>query len=133
MRFVRLLDLMFARDPVTTLERALLDFSPQAVGLSVRNLDNTTMQSPESFVVQPVCLGAHAEVDAPVAIGEAESRRNVLTQRASREFAGTEGDALDVPVRDLQISLHVRQLFLPRNRDHAGDFALHARPTERLQ
>lgn len=47
---VRLLDLMFAADPVAELGRTLREFAPQVVGLSVRNLDNTTMQQPENFV-----------------------------------------------------------------------------------
>ncbi len=47
---VRLLDLMFQRAPLKALEAALRDFSPDVVGLSIRNLDNNDMQAPVNFV-----------------------------------------------------------------------------------
>ncbi|TAL18646.1 B12-binding domain-containing radical SAM protein [bacterium] len=40
---VRFLDLMFAADPARALESALAGFSPEVVGLSVRNIDNNSL------------------------------------------------------------------------------------------
>lgn len=47
---VRFLDLMFQPDPRAALTAALGSFTPDAVGLSVRNLDNNDMQAPVEFV-----------------------------------------------------------------------------------
>jgi len=47
---VRLLDLMFSPAPEAELRRALRASPPQAVALSVRNLDNTTMEKPENYL-----------------------------------------------------------------------------------
>ncbi len=43
---VRMLDLMFSRYPVRTLERTLRHFTPDVVGLSLRNIDNNDARSP---------------------------------------------------------------------------------------
>lgn len=70
---VRLLDLMFAGDPVAELGRALREFAPQVVGLSVRNLDNTTMERPESFVppLLPLLQAIRDRGNPPVVLGGA--------------------------------------------------------------
>jgi len=47
---VRLLDLMFERDPLTTVQRALNRFKPDVVGFSIRNIDNNDMQSPSFYI-----------------------------------------------------------------------------------
>lgn len=47
---VKLLDLMFAKDPLAAVAAAVRSFSPDVVGLSVRNLDNNDMQAPVEFV-----------------------------------------------------------------------------------
>jgi radical SAM superfamily enzyme YgiQ (UPF0313 family) len=49
---VRLLDLMFRRDPLAAIEQALRGYAPDVIGLSVRNLDNNDMQAPVEFVSQ---------------------------------------------------------------------------------
>jgi radical SAM superfamily enzyme YgiQ (UPF0313 family) len=46
---VRLLDMMFERRPLKALERELAAVRPDVVGFSVRNIDNSDMQSPEVY------------------------------------------------------------------------------------
>lgn len=46
---VRVLDLMFAINPVHALESELGNFKPDIVGLSIRNIDNNDMQNPVAF------------------------------------------------------------------------------------
>ena len=56
---VRLLDLAFSSDLLAELERAIGDFSPAVVGLSVRNIDNVISQrfdSPLEFLRQQVAV-----------------------------------------------------------------------------
>jgi len=68
---VRLLDLMFQRDPFKALKAALQDFSPDVVGLSVRNLDNNDMQAPVAFVAEVAEIGRAVSryAAAPVVLG----------------------------------------------------------------
>lgn len=47
---VMLLDLMFAKDPLAALAEAVRSYSPDVVGLSLRNLDNNDLQAPVEFV-----------------------------------------------------------------------------------
>jgi radical SAM superfamily enzyme YgiQ (UPF0313 family) len=47
---VRLLDLMFANDPLVAILREIERFKPDVIGLSVRNIDNNDVQSPRFFV-----------------------------------------------------------------------------------
>lgn len=70
---VELLDLMFAADPGATLRRALRRFSPQVVGLSVRNLDNTSMEASQDFVPEliPLARAVRAEGGAVLVLGGA--------------------------------------------------------------
>ena len=44
------LDLMFSEDPAADVARAIEEFSPQCVGLSVRNIDNQDMRDNEFFM-----------------------------------------------------------------------------------
>ena len=46
---VRLLDLMFARDPLGALVRELRAHPPRVVGFSVRNIDNNELRTPATF------------------------------------------------------------------------------------
>jgi len=46
----RLLDLCFSDDIRADIEAAVRDFAPQAVGLGLRNLDNTSMVAPVSYL-----------------------------------------------------------------------------------
>jgi radical SAM superfamily enzyme YgiQ (UPF0313 family) len=70
---VELLDLMFASDPVGALRRALSRLSPQVVGFSVRNLDNTSMDEPQNFVPElvPLVKTVRAESAAAFVLGGA--------------------------------------------------------------
>jgi radical SAM superfamily enzyme YgiQ (UPF0313 family) len=47
---VRLLDLMFADDPLVAIRREVERLKPDVIGLSVRNIDNNDVQSPRFFV-----------------------------------------------------------------------------------
>ena len=47
---VEFLDLMFARDAHRALASALTDFQPDAVGISIRNIDNVDMRNPVYFL-----------------------------------------------------------------------------------
>lgn len=49
---VELLDLMFQSDQEGAVAAALRRFSPEVIGLSVRNLDNNDMQAPAEFVTE---------------------------------------------------------------------------------
>ncbi|MFO0754093.1 MAG: cobalamin-dependent protein [Thermodesulfovibrionales bacterium] len=53
---VRLLDLMFARDPLWEAEREVTVRKPDVIGLSVRNIDNNDMQEPAFFIRELVPL-----------------------------------------------------------------------------
>jgi radical SAM superfamily enzyme YgiQ (UPF0313 family) len=68
---VRLLDLMFARDPLKAVETEIVAFSPQAVGLSARNLDNNDMQAPVEYVSQLAAITRviRKTTDAPLVLG----------------------------------------------------------------
>ncbi len=47
---VRVLDFMFAADPLGQVRRAVAEFSPEIIVLSVRNIDNQDSRHPESFI-----------------------------------------------------------------------------------
>ncbi len=46
---VKVLDLMFERDPLHALELVFKEIDPDVVGLSIRNIDNNDMQNPVAF------------------------------------------------------------------------------------
>ncbi len=47
---VRLLDLMFERDPLNSVQVELKRFKPDVVGFSIRNIDNNDIQSPSFYI-----------------------------------------------------------------------------------
>jgi radical SAM superfamily enzyme YgiQ (UPF0313 family) len=47
---VRLLDLMYVKDPLRAVSRMLESFAPDVIGISVRNIDNNDMRNPVLFV-----------------------------------------------------------------------------------
>lgn len=49
---VRLLDLMFSKDPLGAVRDALIGRNPDVVGLSVRNIDNNDMRSPAFYAAE---------------------------------------------------------------------------------
>lgn len=70
---VKFLDLMFQPDPVTTIQAALRRFSPEVIGLSMRNLDNNDLQAPVSFVSELVTITRFLKQNsfAPIVLGGA--------------------------------------------------------------
>ncbi|MHC4138995.1 MAG: lipid biosynthesis B12-binding/radical SAM protein, partial [Planctomycetota bacterium] len=46
---VKLLDLMFERDPLHALKSVIDKIKPDVVGISLRNIDNNDMQQPVAF------------------------------------------------------------------------------------
>ena len=70
---VRFLDLMFAGDPLQAIEREIQGFSPEVIGVSVRNIDNNDMLHPVFFAGEclPLFQRIRALTDAPVVLGGA--------------------------------------------------------------
>jgi radical SAM superfamily enzyme YgiQ (UPF0313 family) len=70
---VRLLDLMFEREPVAAVEDAVVGFRPDVVGLSVRNIDNNDMRDPVFFLADlPLMVNTVREhTGAPIILGGA--------------------------------------------------------------
>ena len=68
-----LVDLMFTRDAAAAAASAVEDFQPDAVGLSIRNIDNNDMRNPVSFLgdLQAVAGAIRARTDAPIILGGA--------------------------------------------------------------
>ena len=69
----RLLDLMIETEPRRALEKAIADFGPDAIGISVRNIDNQCMRHPRFLLDQArdavaLCREASA---APIILGGA--------------------------------------------------------------
>lgn len=70
---VRFLDLMFAGDPGKAIEQALLNFAPELIGVSLRNIDNNDMLHPVFFAGDclPLLEKIRALSDAPLVLGGA--------------------------------------------------------------
>ena len=70
---VRLLDLMFERDPVKAIGRALRESRPDVVGISIRNIDNNDLHAPVYVLRElPSLLAAvRGGTDAPIVLGGA--------------------------------------------------------------
>ena len=68
---VRVLDLMFVRDPLRALESELNKTNPDIVGLSVRNIDNNDMQNPVAFFkdLAPLVETIRGRTQATVVLG----------------------------------------------------------------
>jgi len=67
----RLLDLCFSPRPIPDLDRALADFRPDAIGLSLRNLDNGDYLRPRSYLLELAALAQHlrSRSRSPLIIG----------------------------------------------------------------
>ena len=111
---LRVLDLLFAADPVAALHQALHDFAPGAVVISIRNIDNVTFPGAKSYLsgirsvvdacrgrasviiggsgfsLMPVQLLAHLDADFGV-VGEGEE---VLPELIALLEAGLPVDSL---------------------------------------
>ncbi|MBV6519585.1 MAG: hypothetical protein DCC43_03705 [Candidatus Brocadia sp.] len=70
---VRVLDLMFVKDPVSSLESELVKFNPDIVGLSVRNIDNNDMQNPVAFFrdLKPLAKTIRSKTRSALVLGGA--------------------------------------------------------------
>ncbi len=70
---VCVLDLLAEADPVAAVHRAVGDFGPDVIGISVRNIDDQTMQAPHFLLsqVRPVVEACRSCTDAPVVLGGA--------------------------------------------------------------
>lgn len=70
---VRLLDLMFERDPMKTVQEELRRFKPDVVGFSIRNIDNNDMQSPSFYIKEllPIIKAVRSEVSVDIILGGA--------------------------------------------------------------
>jgi radical SAM superfamily enzyme YgiQ (UPF0313 family) len=70
---VRVLDFMFAADPLDQVRQVLAEFAPEIIALSVRNIDNQDSRHPESFIGEVKDL-VHLLKDlstAPIVVGGA--------------------------------------------------------------
>ncbi|GAN32062.1 MAG: B12-binding domain-containing radical SAM protein [Candidatus Brocadia sp. AMX2] len=70
---VRVLDLMFERDPLGVLKAKLEKLNPDIVGLSVRNIDNNDMQNPVAFFkeLKPLVDTIRSRTQATLVLGGA--------------------------------------------------------------
>jgi radical SAM superfamily enzyme YgiQ (UPF0313 family) len=70
---VRLLDLMFAKDPLSSVKSAVMDWKPDVVGLSVRNIDNNDMKEPVYFLkdLHSLVNVIRERTGAPIVLGGA--------------------------------------------------------------
>jgi radical SAM superfamily enzyme YgiQ (UPF0313 family) len=66
---LEVVDLLFAEDPQATVEAALQDFAPDAVLISVRNIDNVTFPGTKSYLGDLKALVALCLGRAPVILG----------------------------------------------------------------
>src|SRR5512139_3437134 len=69
----RLLDLMFERDPVRAIGRALQERRPDVVGVSIRNIDNNDLHAPVYFLreLRSLLAAVRSGTDAPIVLGGA--------------------------------------------------------------
>jgi radical SAM superfamily enzyme YgiQ (UPF0313 family) len=70
---VRVLDFMFAADPLGEVRRVLAEFSPDIIALSLRNIDNQEYRHPESYIGEMKDLVAllRKDSDASILVGGA--------------------------------------------------------------
>ncbi len=70
---VRVLDFMFAEDPLAQVDRAVAEFRPEVIGISVRNIDNQDSRLPEIYFPEVKDLVQHLRgvSQAPVVLGGA--------------------------------------------------------------
>jgi radical SAM superfamily enzyme YgiQ (UPF0313 family) len=103
---VRLVDFMLETDPHGALRRALVDYDPDVIGLTVRNIDNTSWPEAVSFVPEIVeVAGILREHGRPVIVGGSGasiSPRSLLERTGLDYLVTGEGErVLPGLVRDL--------------------------------
>ncbi len=62
---VRVLDFMFAEDPLAQVDRAVAEFRPEVIGISVRNIDNQDSRRPEIYFPEVKDLVQHLRGGSP--------------------------------------------------------------------
>ena len=65
---VRVLDFMFLEEPLAEMDRAVADFQPDLIGISVRNIDNQDSRNPEAYFPQVKELVDRLRATTPVPI-----------------------------------------------------------------
>jgi radical SAM superfamily enzyme YgiQ (UPF0313 family) len=70
---VKVLDFMFLDDPLGELKRAVADFKPEVVGISVRNIDNQASRDPVSYFpeIKDLVERVRGWTPAPIILGGA--------------------------------------------------------------
>jgi radical SAM superfamily enzyme YgiQ (UPF0313 family) len=70
---VTFLDLLAEADPVAAVHRAVGEYAPEVIGISVRNIDDQAREAPRFLLsqVKPVVVACHASTGAPVVLGGA--------------------------------------------------------------
>jgi radical SAM superfamily enzyme YgiQ (UPF0313 family) len=70
---VELLDLMFQQDPEGALRKKLAEFEPEVIGISVRNIDDQSLASPNFLLekVRPLVEWCRTSSAAPLILGGA--------------------------------------------------------------
>jgi radical SAM superfamily enzyme YgiQ (UPF0313 family) len=70
---VAFLDLLSEAEPVVAVQKAVGDFAPDVIGISVRNIDDQCREAPRFLLAQvkPVVETCHACAEAPVVLGGA--------------------------------------------------------------
>ena len=70
---VDFLDLMFRADPKSVLFERIHDFRPEVTGISVRNIDDQSMENPKFLLenVRPLVRWCREAASAPVVLGGA--------------------------------------------------------------
>ncbi len=68
---VKVLDLMFEKNPLGAVEKSIERTTPEVIGLSVRNIDNNDMQRPAFFIddVASVAAAIRAKTRAQIVLG----------------------------------------------------------------
>jgi radical SAM superfamily enzyme YgiQ (UPF0313 family) len=70
---VELLDLMFRKDACNDLQSKISDFNPEVIGISVRNIDDQSMENPRFLLesVRPVIGWCRTASSSPIVLGGA--------------------------------------------------------------
>jgi radical SAM superfamily enzyme YgiQ (UPF0313 family) len=86
---IRVLDFMFADDPLGQVQQTVAAFHPELIGLSVRNIDNQDSRHPESFFPEVKGLVAKLRQWTPVPIVLGGGAVSVMP-REFMEFSGAD-------------------------------------------
>lgn len=70
---IRFLDLLNAHDPIVAARQAVGQFSPEVIGISIRNIDNQQMGNPRLLIkpLKEIVAACRAASEAPIVLGGA--------------------------------------------------------------